>query len=253
MEGIFQRSGVKIPKQSMWDMLVRVDELVSKPILAQMHTELLEEPILHSDETSVSLCIEGQKNSQTSWVWGWRSVAGAGPAKVLIQFLESRSREGPRSFLGEWKGILITDGYAAYESVCRENRIVRAGCWSHARRKFKEAFDTGSREAAPVLALIGRLFAVERAIKERAERQGLEHAQRLELRSSVRARTSKRLLARIYAEIAELGSRPSTLPKSKLGKAVGYATNQRDALSVFVERSGVPIHNNDQELSLIHI
>ena len=130
---------------------------------------------------------------------------------------------------------------------------MRAGCWSHARRKFKEAFDTGSRQAARVLGLINRLFAIERAVKGRGERRNLPHADLLELRSSVRHRTSKRLLDRLYLEVARLGSAPSTLPKSKLGKAVTYATNQRQPLCVFLDEPGVPIHNNDQERDLRHV
>ena len=46
---------------------------------------------------------------------------------------------------------------------------------------------------------------------------------------------------------------PSTLPKSKLGKAVTYATNQRQPLCVFLDEPGVPIHNNDQERDLRHV
>ncbi|NCQ35721.1 transposase, partial [bacterium] len=40
LEGIFKRYGFKLPKQTMWDMLVRVDELVAQPVLQQMREEL---------------------------------------------------------------------------------------------------------------------------------------------------------------------------------------------------------------------
>jgi len=76
LEGIYERYGIRIPKQTMWDMLKRVDELVAQPILKQMREELLQEPILHADETSVALRVEGQKVSKKGWVWGWRNEPG---------------------------------------------------------------------------------------------------------------------------------------------------------------------------------
>jgi transposase len=39
-EGIWKRYGLKLAKQTMWDLLVRLDELVAQPILAQMRQEL---------------------------------------------------------------------------------------------------------------------------------------------------------------------------------------------------------------------
>lgn len=253
MEGIFKRHGVKIPKQTMWDMLVRVDELVAQPILSQMREELLEEKILHSDETPVSLRIEGQKGSRTSWVWGWRSVVGEGPPKVLVEFHQNRSRAGPIAFLGTWKGTLIIDGYSAYNEICKRNQIVRAGCWAHARRKFKEALDVGSTNAAETLRLIGRLFALERATKGRVKRLRLNRARQLKLRAKVRTRSSARLMERIHAEAESVGRKRSTLPKSKLGKAITYLENQREPLGVFLSNPRVPIHNNDQERDIRHI
>jgi hypothetical protein len=47
-------------------------------------------------------------------------------------------REGPREFLGQFEGILQTDGYVAYDQVGGP-KMVHAACWAHARRKFYEA------------------------------------------------------------------------------------------------------------------
>jgi hypothetical protein len=41
-----------------------------------------------------------------------------------------RGREGPRKFLGEWEGILQTDGYQAYDDIGGE-KLVHLGCWAH--------------------------------------------------------------------------------------------------------------------------
>ena len=141
LEGIFKRYGVHLPKQTMWDLLVTVDDLVAQPILEQMKAELLTEPVLHADETSVTMRLEGGKGTRKSYAWVWRNLTGVGPSKVLIDFRASRSRDGPLDFLGDWSGTLIADGYSGYDEVVRRNELVRAGCLAHARRKLKDALD----------------------------------------------------------------------------------------------------------------
>jgi transposase len=42
---------------------------------------------------------------------------------------------GYPEFLGNFEGILQSDGYAAYNQVGGP-KIVHAACWAHARRKF---------------------------------------------------------------------------------------------------------------------
>jgi Transposase IS66 family len=53
-------------------------------------------------------------------------------------FRLGREREGPKRFLGNFEGILQSDGYGAYARV-GEPGMVHAGCWAHARRKFFDA------------------------------------------------------------------------------------------------------------------
>jgi len=253
LEGIFKRHGVHLPKQTMWDMLATVDELLAQPILRQAHKELLEEPVLHSDETPVTLRLEDGAGSRQGYAWGWRNLRGTGPSKVLIEFKTSRSRDGPLGFLRDWNGTLIADGFSGFDEVVETNGIVRAGCWAHARRKFKQALDTGARPAAYVLAPIQRLFAVERAILLRAERRGLARDELVQLRKRVRERHSAGLVANLFARAGELSLQRSTLPKSQLGKALVYLERQRGPLSTFLADPRIPIHNNDEERDLRHI
>ena len=253
LEGIFKRHGMHLPKQSMWDMLVKVDELVAQPVLAQMRTELHAEPALHSDETPVTMRLEGGKGTSTGYAWSWRSLLEVETPKALVHFEKSRARDGPLQFLGEWSGTLIIDGYPGYDEVIRRNGIVRAGCMAHARRKVKEALDTGSKCAVKLLRPIQRLFWIERAVRRRAEEKHLDRDELIELRREVRARYSVVVWKRIQRVARDLKDQRSTLPKSKLGKAIGYIENQADALSAFLTDGRIPIHNNDAERDLRHV
>jgi transposase len=253
LEGILKRQGVHLPKQTMWDMLVRLDELVAQPVLRQMRIELQEEPVLHADETPITLRLEDGKGSRTGYAFGWRNLRESEESKVLVEFKTSRSRDGPSSFLGKWKGTLIVDGYGGYDEVVANNGITRAGCWSHARRKLKEALDCGARAAAGVLVHVQRLFRLERAVLGRAQRDGLGREEIRELRSRVRVERSTRVVEKIYAVANGLATQHATLPKSKLGKALSYLDRQRDTLKVFLSDPRLPIHNNDTERDLRHL
>ncbi len=107
LEGIYKRNGFSLAKSTMWDMLRRTDELVAQPILKQMREELLEEEILQADETPTKVMLEDRKGSRNGWVWCY----GFG-GKRIFDFTMSRGRDGPRRFLGDWKGILQTHAYA---------------------------------------------------------------------------------------------------------------------------------------------
>ncbi len=54
---------------------------------------------------------------------------------VVFDFRMGREREGPKRFLGNFEGILQSDGYGAYDHIGGKG-IVHAACWAHARRKF---------------------------------------------------------------------------------------------------------------------
>jgi Transposase IS66 family len=56
---------------------------------------------------------------------------------VVFDFRLGRGRDGPKRFLGQFEGILQTDGYAAYNQIGGP-RMVHAACWSHARRQFSK-------------------------------------------------------------------------------------------------------------------
>jgi transposase len=253
LAGIHKRHGVHLPKQTMWDMLVKVDELVAQPILKQMRKELLVSEILHADETPMTYRLENGKGSKRGYIWDWRAPGGDSPDKTLVQFTLTRERYGPKQMLGTWAGTLISDGYSGYDEVCRENGIVRAGCWAHARRKVKEAFDLKIPGAKAVLVHIQRLFWIERAMKKRitSRKQGWDEL--VTLRRRIRGEYSKKVIDRIHKAAEKRASKGSTMPQGKLGKALGYLSNQKDALAVFLDDPRLEIHNNDSERDLRHV
>ena len=88
---------------------------------------------------------------------------------ILHLIQDSRSNAAGARLLGDFKGVLVTDGYVVYESKARDLGYVQAHCWSHARRKFIEAEASAPDEAAAFLDDIGELVGIEREIEESAK------------------------------------------------------------------------------------
>lgn len=254
LQSMFRRQGVHLPKQSMWDLLVRFDELAGQPILAEMRRQLLEEQDLQADETPIKVQLEGnQRGTRRGVLWVWRNVRGSPQAKVVADFKDDRSARGPDAFLGNWSGTLLTDGYDGVNPAANRNNITRAGCWAHARRKFRDAMSTGSAKAAAVLRPIQRLFWIERAIKQRAEREKLDFAGLEALRLKIRRRRSKVVLRDLYEIAFVLQDDPATQSNEQLRKAITYVIRQRDPLLAHLDNGRIPIHNNDTERDLRHV
>jgi len=108
----------------------------------------------------------------------------------------------------------------------------RAGCWSHARRKFIEAEPTASDLAGKILRLIKNLFDVETRAKD------LSDADRLAMRQG----ESQPIVDALQVIFIEQKAR--LLPKHPTAEAIGYALNQWEPLTLFTSDGAVPVHNN---------
>jgi hypothetical protein len=122
--------------------------------------------------------------------------------------------------------------------VVAGNAITRAGCWSHARRKFVEAEKSAAEIAREAVDLMGQLFAVEKQAKDVAvaERHALRQTQSV----AVLAELRRKLLA----------WKEQLLPKHPMAEAVNYTLGQWEELTVFTRDGAVPIDNNVSEREL---
>ena len=112
-------------------------------------------------------------------------------------------------------------------------------CWSHARRGFEQARDGEPEAADAALALIGALYANEKAIR----RGKLKGAAKLALRRE----RSVPAAARFFAWCRGQSARPDLLPRSPLAKALKYALDREAGLSVYLSDADVAIDTNHLE------
>ncbi len=169
------------------------------PINAAQRLELLAGDYLQADETPVGVQSPDAPKGQNHRAWQWQYSVPGGP--VVFDFQMSRSRAGPAAFLQNYRGVVQTDAYGAYDSVMGPG-MIHAGCWAHARRKFHEAHqgDPADAPAREVLERIRRLYAVE--AQARAEKlTAVARQQRRQEQSAAEVSALKARLLTIRAEI----------------------------------------------------
>src|SRR5207245_5637799 len=178
---IMRREGLTIDSQTLWDQLATVADLLG-PTYKALGQYVGHAPVVGADETWWRLM--ERPVAKRWWVWTLSREDA-----VVYRILETRSQQAARALLAGYTGIVLADGYGAYDALSRAGpRFTLAHCWAHVRRKFVEAEPHYPAPCGEVLALIGHLYAVERACP-RLDGAGDDgaHAEALRLRAASRA------------------------------------------------------------------
>jgi transposase len=235
---ILQRdAGVSISRATMDGWVMSVGGLLV-PIAAAMGRELVGGGYIQADETLVGVQMHDKrgKNHQ-AYLWQYGTPGGS----AVFDFRMGRGREGPKLFLGQFEGILQTDGYAAYDHT-GGLKMVHAACWAHARRKLFDAvkLNPDDRVARQLVGRADALFLIDAGARD----AGLDHADRHALRQE----HSRPLLDIIKEEMK--AALAASLPSSALGKAAGYTLSLWHRLTRFLEHPELELSNNVAENSM---
>ena len=238
----FARLGFPLSRQTMANWVIAGACLLDR-LYVRLQQRLLEEQILHADETVLQVLNEpGRAPTARSFMWLYRTGRN-GPPVVLYDYQPTRGREHPAKFLKDFRGYLHVDGFAGYENL---QNITPVGCFAHARRKFVEAIAvlpeekrTGGRtKAHEGLAFCDALFAIERDLHGAAPEE---------------RRTARNLRSRPVLEAFRTwldATSVHTLRHTPIGKAVGYCVRQWSKLTTFLEDGRLELDNNRAERSI---
>jgi len=230
LEDIFARQGFEISRatQSIWcgdvaDLVECLYELMGERV-RQSH-------VVATDDTIMPMQSQGKTQSARMWVY----VGDTDHPYNVFHFTLNRGRDGPKYFLGDYRQVLLADGYGGYDGVVIGNQITRAGCWAHARRKLIDAEKAAPEIAREAVDLIGDLFALERQAKN------MSGEERFQLRQV----HSAPVLAKLRDKL--LDWKQQLLPKHPMAEAINYVLNQWAELNIFCSDGMVPIDNNVSE------
>lgn len=230
LEDIFARQGFEISRatQSIW--CGDVADLV-QPLYELMASRVRESHVVATDDTIMPMLSVGQTRQARMWVY----VGDSAQPYNVFDFTLNRGRDGPKHFLKDYRQVLLADAYGGYNGVVAGNQITRAGCWSHARRKFVDAEKVAPEIARAAVELLRPLYALEKQAKD------VSVAERLELRQAQSVPILAELRQRLLAWKEQL------LPKHPMAEAVNYVLGQWTELNVFCSDGAVPIDNNVSE------
>jgi transposase len=223
---MMERAGCPIARSTLCELFHRSAELLV-PIYQQLLQHVRADPLVHADETR--LLVQAKDQCLQGWIWAILSARA-----VVYTFDESRGGDVAKQLLGGTQGDLVIDGYSGYNGVIAAQGRDRVGCRSHFRRKFFEAMNTVP-EAKEVLQRVTELYRIE----HQAADQGILGT---EAHGLLRGTESRAIVKKIDAWVdARKGKYP---PKSKMGRAITYATKQRVALNRFLDDPKLPLDNN---------
>lgn len=160
--------------------------------------------------------------------------------KVCYYLYGSRKKEVIKEFLGDFKGTLMTDAYAAYLYFNKLKDCTHVCCWSHVRRLFVSASrDYKDTLAQAFIDLIGILYKVEveNQVLGRTEKEIVKH----------RGEESLPVLHDLYQQATALlkqFEKNEIKLSAKLQQALTYMTKHWEELMAYTKIGSVLIDNN---------
>lgn len=238
-EKMLARWGAPISRQNLCDWVGAATALL-EPLTKRMKKDLLQSGYVQVDETPIRCNDPDLRDGRTTQGWLWALSRPGGD--VVFEWRLSRRHEEAERLLGDYCGVLQSDGYEGYPAYVRAHAGVEwVGCWAHARRRFFEAAAERPKTAERVLRLIGRLYALERAWDE---------ANVGEQRAALRQEHFARPLARLRRLVTALQAR--VLPKSGLGQACSYLLGHWTPLTAHLRHTHTKLDTHSVENAMVN-
>lgn len=231
---IYARSGVHIPRSSMAQW-IGICGVRLTPLADALKEFILGHDVIHADETPVSMLAPGKGKTKRAYVWVYRTTNFVAQRAVFYDFSTGRGGENARRVLQGFSGTLVSDDFSGYHALQTQG-VTASLCMAHARRKLFEAHQfNGSEIAARAVALIAKLYEIERDVRE------LEP----EARRLWRHQHAKPVAEALHAWLSE--QRQKLAKADVTAKAVDYALSNWRGLTRYLHDGHVPIDNNAAE------
>ncbi len=218
-----------------------------RPLYERLLGHIRSQEYIFCDETPLRRLDPGRGRTKVCQLWSqavdhrpWR---GPSPPAVGYVYAEGRRAVEVEAQLASFSGVLHVDGYAAYKTLAKAsrqgNRIRLAFCLAHARRKFEKVLrTTNSETAGEVIALIRRVYEIERRIA------GATAEERL----AVRQAEARPIMAELHAVVTKASVEISR--QSSLARAIRYMLAHWSGLVAFLEDGRLSVDTNVVERSM---
>jgi transposase len=231
MERMYCREGLPLARSTICGWHQELAALTA-PLVVAMWRDALRSPYLCMDATGV--LVQALEKCRKAHFF----VVVAPDRHVLFGYSPKHDSAAVDKLVGDYKGWLVADAHSVYEHLYQTGDVIEVACWAHGRRYWWKALDTDATRAKQGLALIQKLFLLER--------QYAMAPPELKLR---RRQAEARPIVDAFFRLCDEESL-KVLDETPISKAIGYARNQRQALQRFLDDGRLPIHNNSSENAL---
>ncbi len=235
------RFGVPFTGTTLSAWMIKTAALRLQPLIDRLRALQNRSGYIQADETTLQVLNEpGKKAQSKSYVW--LKVSHAPYPIVMMHYADNRAGATAQFLFQDFEGYLQTDGYSGYNPVANREGVTQLGCWAHARRKFADIIKSGSSDALSktyakeAVALIGKLYKVEREIKDKPPDE----------KRTIRAEQSHPIIEQIRTW---LDDRFFAAHKQggAIARAFTYLNNQFSKLTVYLKDGRLAIDNNAAE------
>ena len=241
--GRLNRLGVSIPKSTMCGWLAQsADQLL--PLYKKLVELVLMVTYLMIDETRIEVQVKKPparrkkpKKGKThrGFYWGYLAVE---QQLLFFDYSSSRTATNPMAHLQQYTGTIQTDAYEVYDQVNKAYPdLTHYHCLNHGRREFEKALANDQQLASHAMQEFQILYDIERQAKE--QNWSVEN------RFQARQEKAKPVLEALYIWMEEQS--PKTLPKSPIGKAMGYMLKRKKTMMHYLTDGRLNIDTNPIE------
>lgn len=226
-EGITRREGFAVSRSTLCGWCSPADKVLVRIVDAMFADAKATAFCMATDATGAPV----REKGATCDPWHV-FVFVADQSHVVFRYSRTHDSLALGTMLRGYRGYLLGDATSIYSPLVTAGMIVLVCCWAHVRRYFYRTLESDRARALEAIAIIGKLFDVERACA------GLSGA----------ARTARR--RELAAPVLELFDqwlnlhRPGVEPRTPLQKAITYADNQREELRRFLDDGRLRLDNN---------
>lgn len=233
---IWNRMGVDLSRSTLSAWVLKMGNAL-EPIRNYLQKHIIASGYVQADETVCQVMkTPGKSDQSNSYMWVYMTGNDTKSA-VVYDYREGRRGDFAKEFLGDFKGVLQTDGYSGYKCISEQFGVIAQGCMAHARRKFYDVWKLSKQEgvASNALEVIGKLYDIEDQIKELS----------IKAKQQIRYEQAKPILDEFHIWLTNI--KPKVQAKGILDKAIQYTLNQWKTLTYYVNNGAIAIDNNAAE------
>ena len=228
------REGVGISRKLLSQWVVRCG-MAMKPLYEKMSKKVLEGENIFIDETPVKVL--AKKECDTAYLWVVVGGKESNPPYRIYNFRENRCHGNVLDIIKNYRGILHSDKYGAYQRLAEQKIITWCPCYSHIRRKFFEAESGDLPFRDWVLRKLRYLFMLDKVAWVRSPEE------RLKIREEKEVPIIDELIRKIKERLVD----GKLLPKSKFREALGYFCGLIPYLKNYTKHPFARLDNNVAE------